>query len=137
MITVAAGCGVRAAAKSPSASKPRTLRRVRCARSRSTIPLCGSSADFEASCCLHQPGKEPKIVAVLGVPLDRQPERPLRIFDRLDGAIGCPGGGDKPRVGGNRLMVVAADLQMVAHQLPDSRVSDRRYRNPTVGVSTW
>src|SRR5215213_4444104 len=60
--TVAAGCGVRAVARSPSASKPETLRQVRCERSRSTIPLCGSSADIEASCCLHQPGKESKIV---------------------------------------------------------------------------
>ena len=69
------------------------------------------------------------IIAVFRMPLDGQEERPFGIFDRLYRAIGSPRGGDKSRVGCDGLMVVAADLQVVAHQAPHQRIGDRRDRD--------
>lgn len=76
------------------------------------------------------------IVAVLGVPLDGQPERPFRIFNGLYRAIGCPRGGEESRMRGNRLMVMAADLQVIAHQTLYQGVGDRGDRNPAVCIRT-
>ena len=63
-----------------------------------------------------QADEQTVVVAALRVPLDAQPERAVGILHGFDGAVRGPGGHLEARMLHHRLVMVAADLQIVADQ---------------------